>query len=99
MNTASRSLRTRTPQCWLMSCGKPEAVRRDLQTRTGSRPRKTCEPARKFTNSDGRGSYQSMSLEITSRAVEGIQIVGLKGQLTIGQEDLDFRAELDKLEA
>jgi len=40
-----------------------------------------------------------MSLEITSRAVEGIQILDLKGHLTIGQEDLDFRAELDKLVA
>jgi anti-sigma B factor antagonist len=38
-----------------------------------------------------------MSLEITSRDVEGIRIVDLKGHLTIGQEDLDFRAELDKL--
>ena len=40
-----------------------------------------------------------MSLEITSRDVEGIQIVDLNGQLTIGQEDLEFRAELDKLVA
>jgi len=40
-----------------------------------------------------------MSLEITSRAVEGIQILDLKGHLTIGQEDLDFRAELDRLVA
>jgi anti-sigma B factor antagonist len=40
-----------------------------------------------------------MALEITFRDVEGIQIVDLKGQLTIGQEDLDFRAELDKLVA
>jgi anti-sigma B factor antagonist len=38
-----------------------------------------------------------MSLEITSRDVEGIQVVNLDGQLTIGQEDLDFRAELDRL--
>jgi anti-sigma B factor antagonist len=38
-----------------------------------------------------------MSLEITSRLVEGIQILDLKGQLTLGQEDLDFRAELDRL--
>ena len=40
-----------------------------------------------------------MPLEITSRDVEGIHIVDLKGQLTIGQEDLVFRAELDKLVA
>src|ERR1035438_7627906 len=40
-----------------------------------------------------------MSLEIISRAVEGIRIVDLNGQLTLGQEDLDFRAELDKLVA
>ena len=38
-----------------------------------------------------------MPLEITSRDVEGIQVVDLNGQLTIGQEDLDFRAELDRL--
>ena len=38
-----------------------------------------------------------MSLEVTSRDVEGIQIVNLNGQLTIGQEDLDFRAELDRM--
>jgi anti-sigma B factor antagonist len=40
-----------------------------------------------------------MSLEITSRTVEGIQILDLKGHLTIGQADLDFRAELDQLVA
>jgi anti-sigma B factor antagonist len=40
-----------------------------------------------------------MSLEITCRTVDGIQVVDLKGRLTIGQEDLDFRAELDKLVA
>ncbi len=40
-----------------------------------------------------------MSLEIRSRDVEGIQIVDLTGRLTIGEEDLDFRAELDKLVA
>jgi anti-sigma B factor antagonist len=38
-----------------------------------------------------------MSLDITSRDVEGIQILDLRGQLTIGQEDLDFRAEMDRL--
>jgi anti-sigma B factor antagonist len=38
-----------------------------------------------------------MSLEITPRDVEGIQILDLSGQLTFGQEDLDFRAELDRL--
>ena len=57
----------------------------------------TCEPAPKFTRSDGHASYQLMSLEIASRAVEGIQILDLRGHLTIGQEDLEFRAELDKL--
>jgi anti-sigma B factor antagonist len=29
--------------------------------------------------------------------VEGIQVLDLRGQLTLGQEDLDFRAELDQL--
>jgi anti-sigma B factor antagonist len=38
-----------------------------------------------------------MSLETTSRDAEGIRIVDLHGQLIIGQEDLDFRAELDRL--
>ena len=38
-----------------------------------------------------------MSLEIASRLVEGVQILDMKGQLTLGQEDLDFRAELDRL--
>jgi anti-sigma B factor antagonist len=38
-----------------------------------------------------------MSLEITSRLVEGIRILDLSGYLTLGQEDLDFRAELDRL--
>lgn len=55
----------------------------------------TCAPARKFTRSERR----AMSLEITSRDVEGIQIVDLKGHLTLGQEDLGFRAELDRLVA
>jgi anti-sigma B factor antagonist len=34
-------------------------------------------------------------LEITSREQEGIQIVDLKGRLTFGQEDLDFRNALE----
>ena len=55
----------------------------------------TCEPARKFTKSERRAG--TMSLEITSRDVEGIQVVDLNGQLTMGQEDLAFRAELDRL--
>ena len=38
-----------------------------------------------------------MSLEITSRNAEGIEILDLNGQLTLGQEDLDFRAELNRL--
>ena len=38
-----------------------------------------------------------MSLKITTRDVEGIQIVDFEGQLTMGQEDLVFRAELDRL--
>jgi anti-sigma B factor antagonist len=38
-----------------------------------------------------------MPLEIVRREQEGIEIVDLKGHLTFGQEDLDFRAELDRL--
>ena len=38
-----------------------------------------------------------MSLEIDHREQEGIEIVDLKGRLTFGQEDLDFRNELDRL--
>jgi anti-sigma B factor antagonist len=38
-----------------------------------------------------------MSLEIVHREQEGIEILDLKGHLTLGQEDLDFRAELDRL--
>jgi anti-sigma B factor antagonist len=38
-----------------------------------------------------------MSLEITSREQEGIEILNLNGRLTFGQEDLDFRGELDRL--
>jgi anti-sigma B factor antagonist len=38
-----------------------------------------------------------MSLEITPRSSEGIEILDLNGQLTFGQEDLDFRRELDAL--
>jgi hypothetical protein len=111
MNTASRSSGTRLPQCWLTSYGKPEAVPRDRRRRTGFRLCKTCEPVRKFKKSDGRADAElfrghllrrcakPMSLEITCRTVDGIQVVDLKGRLTIGQEDLDFRAELDKLVA
>ena len=55
----------------------------------------TCEPARKFTKSERRA--RAMSLAIASRDVEGIQVVDLNGQLTMGQEDLAFRAELDRL--
>jgi anti-sigma B factor antagonist len=38
-----------------------------------------------------------MSLEITPRDVEGIEVLDLVGQLTFGPEDLTFRAELDQL--
>jgi len=38
-----------------------------------------------------------MPLEIIHRKCEGIEILDLKGQLTLGQEDLDFRNELDRL--
>jgi anti-sigma B factor antagonist len=38
-----------------------------------------------------------MSLEITPRSSEGIEILDLTGHLTLGQEDLDFRRELDTL--
>jgi anti-sigma B factor antagonist len=38
-----------------------------------------------------------MSLEITHREDEGIEVLDLNGQLTFGQEDLDFRAALDRL--
>ena len=38
-----------------------------------------------------------MSLEITPRSTEGIEILDLNGYLTFGQEDLDFRRELGRL--
>ncbi len=38
-----------------------------------------------------------MSLEITRRSVEGIEILDLAGHLSLGQEDLDFRRENDRL--
>jgi anti-sigma B factor antagonist len=38
-----------------------------------------------------------MPLDITHEAREGIEILSLHGQLTFGQEDLDFRQELDHL--
>ena len=38
-----------------------------------------------------------MSLEIKTGEREGIAIVELDGQLTLGDEDLDFRNELDRL--
>ena len=38
-----------------------------------------------------------MPLEVIRRELEGIEILDLKGHLTLGQEDLDFRAELDRL--
>lgn len=44
-----------------------------------------------------RASLKNMPLEIIHREFEGIEILDLKGHLTIGQEDLDFRADLDRL--
>jgi anti-sigma B factor antagonist len=38
-----------------------------------------------------------MSLEIIRQEQEGVQIVDLKGHLTIGPGDLQFRRELDRL--
>jgi anti-sigma B factor antagonist len=38
-----------------------------------------------------------MPLEINHREREGIAVLELNGQLTSGQEDLDFRNELDNL--
>ena len=38
-----------------------------------------------------------MSLEMLHRKKEGIEILDLKGSLTLGQEDLEFRESLDRL--
>ncbi len=38
-----------------------------------------------------------MSLQMLHRKKEGIEILDLKGSLTLGQEDLDFRECLDRL--
>ena len=38
-----------------------------------------------------------MSIEITHRCAEGIEILDLDGHLSFGQEDLDFRRALDLL--
>jgi anti-sigma B factor antagonist len=38
-----------------------------------------------------------MSLEINYKEREGIAVLELNGQLTFGQDDLDFRNELDNL--
>lgn len=38
-----------------------------------------------------------MGLEIGHRELEGIEIVDLEGRLTFGEEDLQFRNEIDKL--
>jgi anti-sigma B factor antagonist len=38
-----------------------------------------------------------MSLEIGKRELEGITILDLKGRLTFGKEDLQFREELEKM--
>jgi anti-sigma B factor antagonist len=40
---------------------------------------------------------RNTSLEIIHGENEGIEILDLNGQLTFGQEDLDFRNELDRL--
>ncbi len=40
---------------------------------------------------------RNMLLEIAHREREGIAILELNGQLTFGQEDLEFRNELDRL--
>jgi anti-sigma B factor antagonist len=38
-----------------------------------------------------------MSLEIVQREQEGIVIIDLKGHLTLGEAEADFRSEIDKL--
>jgi anti-sigma B factor antagonist len=38
-----------------------------------------------------------MSLEIIQREQEGIVIIDLKGHLTLGEAEADFRSEIDKL--
>src|SRR5579862_1459141 len=38
-----------------------------------------------------------MSLQMVHRKKEGIEILDVKGPLTLGQEDLDFRACLERL--
>jgi anti-sigma B factor antagonist len=40
-----------------------------------------------------------MSLHIIARDHEGIEVLDLNGRLILGQEDLDFRSELDRLVA
>src|SRR5271157_2485603 len=52
MNTASQPLGARTSPSWLIRCGKPEAVRRDLRTKTGSRPLMNCGRAEKVYPND-----------------------------------------------
>jgi anti-sigma B factor antagonist len=42
-------------------------------------------------------SRTNMSLEVIHKEHEGIEILDLKGRLTFGQEDLDFRTALDRL--
>jgi len=50
-----------------------------------------------FASRGPSASLRNMSLEITHREREGIEILDVNGHLTLGQEDLDFRAELDRL--
>ena len=38
-----------------------------------------------------------MSLQVLHRKKDGIEILDVQGSFTLGQEDLDFRAELDQL--
>jgi anti-sigma B factor antagonist len=45
----------------------------------------------------GRDRLTTMPLGIVLDEQEGIQILTLTGQLTLGQEDLDFRKELERL--
>jgi anti-anti-sigma factor len=38
-----------------------------------------------------------MSLQMLHRKKEGVELLDLKGSLTLGQEDLDFRNELERM--
>ena len=102
MNTGLRPLGMPTSPGWLMNYGKPEAVRRDRRTRTGSTPRRNCGPAEKASRSERESPTELKSEpvpETLSMTLETILVVDDNAAILKAVADILRRAHFQVLSA